>query len=94
MTKAPSGCNQSDNVAMAESTGRSYGLGPRGPSQTYLRMFDTNFSGEWLKEVRGGVDLLPVFDVYVWENGEALPQVSFPRSIVFDRVHDTMQEVT
>ncbi|MDR3649599.1 MAG: hypothetical protein P4L20_10950 [Acidimicrobiales bacterium] len=81
---------------MEEPTGRWYSCGPGGPSED----LPADVRQELLrrKEERGERrgPLLARVDVYVWENGEADPQVSFPPTAVLsvedrDRIADVVR---
>jgi hypothetical protein len=81
---------------MEEPTGKWYSYGPGGPGEDIpedIRQ-ELQRQREERKERRGR--LLARVDVYVWENGEAVPQVSFPPEAALsvedtDRIADVVR---
>jgi hypothetical protein len=81
---------------MDESTGRWYAFGPGGPSEDLPENVRQELlSGVAERRGRRG-RLLARVEVYVWENGQADPQVSFPPEAVLsvedsDRIADVVR---
>ena len=73
---------KTDNGPVEEPKARWYSYGPGGPGEDIPEDIRQEILRRKVerKERRGG--LLARVDVYVWENGEANPQVTFPPEAV------------
>jgi hypothetical protein len=63
---------------MEEPTGQWYSYGPGGPGGDLPEPVRQELLSRKAKRDKRRGRLLARVDVYVWENGEAAPQVSFP----------------